>query len=160
MVKLIRIKSDIRREGTNVVSTVIDVGMRGPRRPPVQCCDYCCTHGAAGYCHIVTSIWSSAVLVLARQYWPVTHHRHRWTRLDRLVQCQQPPCIRLDWQPQWTNDVRTLLMTSMTVQGLHVPALRMRTVLFLWSPGGLSAARGGECSAMLDTDTEVPGLGC
>ena len=81
-------------------------------------------------------------------------------RLDRLVQCQQPPCIRLDWQPQWTNDVRTLLMTSMTVQGLHVPALRMRTVLFLWSPGGLSAARGGECSAMLDTDTEVPGLGC
>ena len=37
MVKLIRIKSDIRREGTNVVSIVIDVGMRGPRRPPVQC---------------------------------------------------------------------------------------------------------------------------
>ena len=59
MVKLKRIKSDIRREGTNVVYIIIDVGMRGPRRPPVQCCDYCCTHGAAGYCHIVTSIWSS-----------------------------------------------------------------------------------------------------
>ena len=67
MVKLIRIKSDIRREGTNVVSIIIDVGMRGPRRPPVQCCDYCCTHGAA---IVILSPASGAVavLVLARQY--------------------------------------------------------------------------------------------
>ena len=58
-----------------------------------------------------------------------------------LVQYQQPPWPQHDRRPQWSGDVRTLLMTSMTVQGLHVPALRMRTALFLWSPGGLSAAR-------------------
>ena len=52
-----------------------------------------------------------------------------------------PPRPQHDRRPQWSGDVRTLLMTSMTVQGLHVPALRMRTALFLWSPGGLSAAR-------------------